>query len=150
MEGQNRSCTVMQGESFASQGVDECLIDECRGRDVSRVQRCNPGLPKMLEDAAGRFRRLEKIWASRATWIEDRSLAVGGLYGSDARQDHLLQSLLPSRRKLARLNIEFPVTTEFEKGVHIAHANELGVLRVVPRRDGLGNFDEGMALGDQE
>ena len=74
----------------------------------------------------------------------------GKFCGSDARQDHLLQSLLPGRRKLARLDVEFPVTTEFEKGVHIAYANELGVLRVVPRCNGLGNLDEGMALGDQE
>ena len=58
----------MQGEPFASQGVDECWIDERRCRDVPWVERCDPGLPKMVEHLAGGFRRLEKIWASRATW----------------------------------------------------------------------------------
>ena len=48
------------------------------------------------------------------------------------------------------MDIKSPVTTKLDKGVHIAHANELGVLRVVPRRDGLGNLDEGSALSDQE
>ena len=35
-------------------------------------------------------------------------------------------------------------------GVRIAHAKVLGVLGVVPRRDGFGNLDEGFTLGDQE
>ena len=80
----------MQGEPFSGQGVDECWIDECRGRDVSRVEGGDAGLPKMLEDLAGRFRGMDKIRASRAAWIELGTLVLFDFCGSDARQDRLL------------------------------------------------------------
>ena len=80
----------MQGKSFASYGVDECWIDECRSRDISRAERCNPSLPKVLEDLTGRFHGLKIIWACRATWREVGSIVFGGFRGSNTRQDHLL------------------------------------------------------------
>jgi len=42
------------------------------------------------------------------------------------------------------------VATELEEGVRVAHPDELGVLGIVPRRDGFGNLDKGLALRDQE
>ena len=142
-------CRNVRRTPFASQGIDKCWVDECRSRDVLRAERGNAGLPKMLEDLARRFRGVDKIWAGGATWIEVESLVLGDFCGFDTGQDHLPWSLLPGGRKLAGLNIEFPVTTKLEEGFYVAHTNGLG-LGVVPCRDGLGNVDEGLALGDQE
>ena len=129
MEGGNGGCAVMQGEPFTSYGVEECWVDECRSRNVPWVERCDPGLPKMFEKLTGGFRGLVKIWTRRATWILVGPLAVSsGLCSSDTRKYHLLQPLLPSGRKFACLGIELPVTTKLDKGVHVAHAKELGVL----------------------
>ena len=119
----------MQRKPFATQGVEERRVDECRSGDVLRVEGCNACPPKMLVNLVDRCRGRKEIWACRATrGAAPVSPGFGEPRVFDTRKYHIFQSLLPVGRKLDRLEIKPPVMTELEKGVRVAHAKEPGVL----------------------
>ena len=90
-----------------------------------------------------------QIWENMGRWSgmdTGPTNAPDSFYGPDAGQDHLLQSPLPSRQELAHLDVKFPVATKLVEGVHVAHADELGVPWVIPHRDGL-KLQWGIGIG---
>ena len=93
-----------------------------------RVGGCDPGLPIMTEKVGGGLGGLVIIWASRAAGNIAKALVPDGSRGLDTGQDPGFQLVLLWGRKLGSLDVQLPVTTKVEKGVQIAHADEVGVL----------------------
>ena len=77
----------MQGEPFSRQGVDERRVDNRCYRDDLGIERCDSGLPIMVENLGGGFCGFVKIGASRAARKVGVPFVLGRPCGFDARQN---------------------------------------------------------------